>query len=98
MTKGKNTQLTNYSTYDVKNMTFSDVQECTIPGDGDGLTYKRINLGTKYQDGSYGELIVKTPKYFSFGVSENIKKPGEYSFPLCQRMERLKKKNFSFPN
>jgi hypothetical protein len=61
--------------------------ELPIPGNGQGLTYKKINVNTKYPDGTSGDLIFKTPKCFSFGVSENINdKTGEidgYSFPIC---------------
>ena len=70
MSSGRNTQLTNIANYNVDNLIFSDVQECPIPGDASGLTYKRINIGTNYPDGSSGDFIIKTPKCFSFGVSE----------------------------
>lgn len=87
MSTGRNTQLTNIANYNVNNLIFSDVQECPIPGDASGLTYKRINVGTTYPDGSSGDLIIKTTKCFSFGVSENLNgKTGQvdgYSFPLC---------------
>jgi hypothetical protein len=87
MSTGKNTQLTDISGYSTDRLIFSDVQECPIPGDTQGLTYKRINIGTHYPDGTTGDLIVKTPKCFSFGVSPNINsKTGAidgYSFPLC---------------
>jgi hypothetical protein len=87
MSSGKNTQLTTVQDYDVNQLTFTDVQECAIPGDTQGLTYKRINVGTRYKDGTCGDLIIKTPKCFSFGVSPNINgKTGMvdgYSFPIC---------------
>jgi hypothetical protein len=87
MSPARNTQLSDYKTFKASSTTYSDVMELPIPGNNQGLTYKKINVNAKYPDGTSGDLIFKTPKCFSFGVSENINdKTGEvdgYSFPIC---------------
>ena len=83
----KNTQLTQIENYNTSNLIFSKVQEFPIPGSDTGLVYKRISVGTVNPDGTKGDLIIKTPKCFSFGVSENINDNtglvDGYSVPLC---------------
>ena len=80
----ENTQLRSAKGYNVKNMTFSKVQIQKI-GDT-GMTSKRINIGTKNDDGTEGELVFLTEKLFSFGVSENTDKATNkvngYTMPL----------------
>jgi Protein of unknown function (DUF2738) len=69
----ESTQLiTSAKKYNVKNMTFSKVQVGKV-GDT-GLTYKRINIGTKNEDGTEGELVFLGDSLFSYGVSENVDK------------------------
>jgi hypothetical protein len=81
----ENTQLRSATGYNVDNMIFSKVLVQKI-GDT-GMTSKRINIGTKNEDGSQGELVFETSKLFSFGVSENTdqktKEVNGYTFPLC---------------
>lgn len=80
----ENTQLRSAKGYNVNNMTFSKVQIQKI-GDT-GMTAKRINIGTKNDDGTEGELVFLTEKLFSFGVSENTDKASGkvngYTVPL----------------
>ena len=80
----ENTQLRSAKGYNVNNMTFSKVQIQKI-GDT-GMTSKRINIGTKNDDGSEGELVFLTSRLFSFGVSENTDKATNkvngYTVPL----------------
>jgi hypothetical protein len=80
----ENTQLRSAKGYNVNNMTFSKVQIQKI-GDT-GMTSKRINIGTKNDDGTEGELVFLTEKLFSFGVSENTDKATNkvngYTMPL----------------
>ena len=83
----ENTQLTTASGYKTKNMIFSEAQSGTIPGSLPQINYKRINISTRNQDGTVGELILPTSQLFSFGVSENTD-PGSgkvngYVMPLC---------------
>lgn len=80
----ENTQITSASGYNVANMTFSKIQIQKI-GDT-GMTAKRINIGTKNNDGTEGELVFQTERLFSFGVSENVDQKTNaingYSMPL----------------
>lgn len=81
----ENTQLRSAVGYNAENMTFSKVIVQKI-GDT-GMTSKRINIGTKNDDGTEGELVFQTERLFSFGVSENVDKATEkvngYTMPLC---------------
>lgn len=80
------TQLTLATNYDVNNMIFSVPQENKIPQST--FTYKRINISTKNADGSIGDLVIRTPPLFSFGVQESksLNEPkvtNGYNLPLC---------------
>ena len=66
-----NTQLTAAKGYNVDNMVFSDPMNGTIPNSKPEIKYKRINIATRNEDGSTGELIIPTSQLFSFGVSPN---------------------------
>jgi hypothetical protein len=81
----ENTQLRSATGYNVDDIIFSKVQVQKI-GDT-GMTSKRINISTKNEDGTEGELVFETTKLFSFGVSENVdqktKEVNGYTFPLC---------------
>ena len=83
----ENTQLTTASGFDTKRMIFSDAQSGTIPNSQPAINYKRINISTRNEDGTTGELILPTSQLFSFGVSENTdmatKKVNGYVMPLC---------------
>lgn len=77
-------QLTQIIGYNVKDMVFSPPREGKIPGGN--MTYKRINVASKYANGSKGDFLFMTPTLFSFGVSENTGQDGKlngYSLPLC---------------
>lgn len=78
-------QLSSADGYDVNRMVFSkpvigNVKDTSI-------NFRRINISTKYDDGTIGPLVFQTGRVFSFGPSENIdpttKKINGYSFPLC---------------
>jgi len=83
----ENTQLTSASGYDTKRMLFSEVQNGSIPNSTPQINYKRINIQTRNEDGTTGDLILSTSKLFSFGVSENTDpntgKVNGYVMPLC---------------
>lgn len=83
----QNTQLTSASGYDTKRMLFSEVQFGSIPNSIPQINYKRINIQTRNEDGTTGDLILPTSKLFSFGVSENADpntgKVNGYVMPLC---------------
>ncbi len=82
----KKTQLTNPEGYNVKRIIFSDPIVGTVPNSK--ISFMRVPISTKNEDGSIGELVLKVPKVFSFGVSENKdfndeSKISGYSLPLC---------------
>lgn len=83
----ENTQLTTASGYDTKRMIFSDPQAGTIPNSVPQINYRRINIQTRNEDGTTGDLILQTSKLFSFGISENTNpetgKVNGYVMPLC---------------
>jgi len=70
--------LTNLLTYDYKkNMIFAPIKTENVPGGT--MTFKRINVSTRLEDGSEGELIFKTPgkNHFCFGIKEFCNEKGE---------------------
>lgn len=80
------TQLINVpKSYDTKNMLFSDPVEGSVPNST--IKYKRVLISTVNPDGTVGDLVIKSPKVFSFGVSENrdpeTKMVKGYTLPLC---------------
>lgn len=81
-----NTQLTTASGYDTKRMIFSEPAAGEIPNSVPAIKYKRINIQTRNEDGTIGELILQTERLFSFGVGENTnpetKKVNGYVMPL----------------
>lgn len=82
-----NTQITPIQGYDTTRIVFSEPVSGTIPDSKPKIEFKRINISTKNEDGSTGELILPTTRLFSFGVSENTSqetgKVNGYTFPVC---------------
>ena len=80
-----NTQLTNCADLDVGNILFSKPEIKSIPNTT--ISYKRINILYKNDNGSVGDLIIPTEQLFSFGLQENTDmasgKINGYSIPLC---------------
>ena len=80
-----NNQLIEVSNYDVNRIIFSEPIRGSVPNST--VEYKRINLLTKNEDGSVGDLILPTTKLFSFGVSENrdskTQEVNGWTLPLC---------------
>jgi hypothetical protein len=87
MSHTENTQLTPPAGYDTSRIIFSEAISGSIPNSVPKIEFKRINISTKNEDGSVGELIIPTGRLFSFGVSENTSqetgKVNGYTFPLC---------------
>lgn len=88
MSYSNNSQLTNAKNYKpTEQMIFSDVISGEIPDSKPKIEFKRINISTKYEDGTIGDLIIPTQRVYSFGVSENKSmetgKVSGYTFPLC---------------
>lgn len=82
-----NTQLTSAKGYNVNRMRFSKPIVGNIPDSKPAISFKRINITTKNEDGTEGELIIPTTELFSFGVSENKSQEtgnvNGYVMPLC---------------
>ena len=80
-----NNQLIEVSNYDVNRIIFSEPINGAVPNSP--VEYKRINLSTRNEDGSVGDLILPTSKLFSFGVSENrdskTQEVNGWTLPLC---------------
>ena len=79
------TQLTSAKGFNVNNIIFSKPQSGGLKDTS--VKFRRIYLSVKNPDGSEGDLIVSTPRIFSFGVSENIShddknKTNGFVFPL----------------
>jgi hypothetical protein len=72
----KQNQLHYVESYNVDNVFFGEPEAYSIPGDKP-INFHRINIYTKNQNdkgeatGSVGDLILKFPKMFSFGVNAN---------------------------
>ena len=80
-----NNQLTQVSNYDVNRIIFSEPIRGAVPDSP--IEYKRINISSRNDDGSVGDLILPTTRLFSFGVSENkdnqTQKVNGWTLPLC---------------
>ena len=79
------TQLTKIDSYiPKKSIIFSKPITKKVKGKKN-IEYTFINIHTKNEDGSKGELILPTSRLFSFGVSENVFNgvPNGYTFPIC---------------
>jgi hypothetical protein len=83
----ENTQITPIEGYDVSRIVFSEPVSGAIPDSKPKIEFKRINISTRNEDGSVGELILPTTRLFSFGVTENTSqetgKVNGYTFPIC---------------
>jgi hypothetical protein len=83
----ENTQLTSPINYAISRMIFSDPQKGSIGDSKPPITFSRINISTRNEDGTIGDLIFPTEKCFSFGVCENTNpetnKINGYVMPIC---------------
>ena len=86
----ENTQPTLASGYNVSNMLFGKPRDFSIPNStgGAGVSFKRVQIGTRNPDGTTGELMLQTTnRLFSFGVSPNVNmttgKTDGYTLALC---------------
>ena len=82
------TQLTPAEGYLPKErMIFSEPVLGEIPDSKPKIEFKRINIFTRNEDGTEGELIIPTERLYSFGISENTSQETSkitgYTFPLC---------------
>ena len=78
-------QLSSYENITQENIIFNEAKEYKV--NDSKIKYKRIPIEVKYPNNKKGPLVVETPDFFSFGVSE--KKNQEtgklvgYSIPVC---------------
>lgn len=83
----KKNQITQISKFCAdKHVVFLEAIEGKVPGNS-SIKYKRVPIGTVYDDGTTGDLIIKLPKdSFSFGISASHlsggTQPDSYSFPI----------------
>ena len=77
-------RLTNLNDFKPENISFGASKVSNVPGKD--VTYERIPISINHDDGTYGSLLIKTEKCFSFGVKENLdKETGEitgWSLPI----------------
>jgi len=87
MSTAQHTQITPVMGYNSSRMIFSEPTSGAIPDSKPKIEFKRINISTRNEDGTIGELILPTSRLFSFGVSENTSQEtghvNGYTFPLC---------------
>jgi hypothetical protein len=83
----KNTVVTTVKDYDTNRMIFTEPTSGSIPDSTPKIEFKRINIQTKNEDGTVGDLVISTSRLFSFGVSESKSqetgKVNGWTFPLC---------------
>lgn len=82
------TKLTSAKGYNVDNIIFSKPEIGSIPNSVPKISFKRIRIGTKYDDGTTGDLILETPpSLFTFGLQENRElgtgNVNGYILPIC---------------
>lgn len=70
MSARKNTQLSYPDSYDVNNITFEEPIADTTQTPTGPVSYYRINIGTKNEDGTEGELVLALDKLPSKGIKE----------------------------
>lgn len=88
MSMSNNTQLTPAEGYDPKRqMIFSEPERGSVPDSTPKIEYMRINISSRNEDGTVGELVIPTERLFSFGVqtatSQETGKVTGYTMPLC---------------
>jgi hypothetical protein len=82
------TKLTSARGFNPNNIIFSKPDVGTIPGSIPKISFKRIRIGVRHDDGSTGDLILETPpRLFSFGLQENRDigsgNVNGYVMPMC---------------
>ena len=78
-------QLSSYENITQENIIFNEPKEYKVKDSK--IKYKCIPIEVKYSNGKKGPLVVETPDFFSFGVSEkknqDTGKLVGYSIPVC---------------
>lgn len=77
-------QLIDPASLDPKRLVFSDVVEGTVPNSV--VKFRRISMAYQNDDGTLTDVLLPTPRLFSYGIGENTdpqtKKVTGYSLPL----------------
>jgi len=81
-------QVADYHSFNTENIVFSKPESGSIAGSIPKISFKRIRVASRNNDGSVGELILLTPpNLMSFGLQENIEmgtgNVNGYQFPMC---------------
>ena len=78
-------QLSSYENVTQDNIIFNEAKDYKVKDSK--IKYKRIPIEIKYPNGKKGPLVVESPVFFSFGVSEKknqeTNKLVGYSLPVC---------------
>ncbi|EDO27126.1 predicted protein [Nematostella vectensis] len=87
MTTERKTQLTSLPGYNPKQrMIFSKPIHGEVYNSRPKVEFKRINISTRNEDGTAGDLILPTERLYSFGVAKNNFQGQDhdtYTLPLC---------------
>ena len=83
-----NIQLSDYKSFDVRDITFSKPEIGNISGNLPKISFKRLRIGARYEDGTQGDLLIQTPEnLLSFGLQENTDLAtgavSGYQMPVC---------------
>jgi len=81
------TKLSDYKAFDAKRLIFSNPDTGNIPGSMNKLTFKRIKIAVKNEDGSIGDVVIATPpNLLCYGLQEQTDPStgavNGYQFPL----------------
>lgn len=83
----KKIQLTKPIGYDSSRMIFSKPVVGSVANSDPPINYMRINISSRHDNGSVGDLILSTGELFSFGVNENkdttTNTINGWSLPIC---------------
>ena len=81
----EDTEVTEIKNFKTSNIVYSDPIVNQIPNST--IKYKRIMIGIKNPNGTTGDLVLKTSKLFSYGITENLdqatQKINGYSMGIC---------------
>ena len=84
--QNQQTKLSTASGFNTNNIIFSTPLLGSIPNSVPAITFKRILLSVTNPDGTVGELIMRTERLFSYGVSQNCDPKTQevigYSIPI----------------
>jgi len=82
------TQIVDFRNVPLSNLLFSKAESGSISGSIPKISFKRIRLAYRNDDGSVGEFVMMTPpNLLSYGLQENLEmgtgQVNGYQFPIC---------------